>query len=172
MASSSSALSLVILILALLCIEPCKAYGTPSNTSTRREWLTRQTAIGGAIVAAAVANKISIRGPTPFQPTAKSLESKVIVITGGNTGLGFESAKRLAKAGATVIITSRSLDKGKKAIEKIQRACEEVNVSNPNLHALQLDLCSLKSVKEFPKVFKKEMGPNTKIDVLLNNAGT
>jgi hypothetical protein len=138
----------------------------------RRAWLTRQTAIGGAIVAAAVAKKISIRGPAPFQPVEKSLEKKVIVITGGNTGLGFESAKRLAKAGATVVITSRSLDKGKKALEKIQHACQEVNVSNPNLHVLQLDLCSLKSIKEFPNIFKKEMGPNTKIDVLLNNAGT
>jgi len=85
--------------------------------------------------------------------------------------LGFESAKRLAKAGATFVITSRSLDKGKKALEQIQCACMEVNVSNPNLHVLQLDLCSLKSVKEFPNIFKKEMGPNTKIDVLLNNAG-
>ena len=48
----------------------------------RRAWLTRQTAIGGAIVAAAVANKISIRGPTPFQPVEKSLENKVVVEMG------------------------------------------------------------------------------------------
>ena len=155
----------------VLFIDHSKAYGTPSNTSTRREWLTKQTAIGGAIVAAAIANKISIRGPSPFQPAEKFLENKVIVITGGNTGLGFESAKRLAKAGATIVITSRSLEKGKKALEKIQQACQESNVSNKNLHVVPLDLCSLKSVKDFPKQFKKEMGPNTKIDVLLNNAG-
>jgi len=151
--------------------------GRKALTYFRTNWdrwglLTKFTTFCGAIVAAAVAKKISIRGPAPFQPTEKSLENKVIVITGGNTGLGFESAKRLAKAGATVVITSRSLEKGKKAIEKIQHACQEVNVSNPNLHVLQLDLCSLKSVKEFPNIFKKEMGSNTKIDVLLNNAGT
>ncbi len=151
--------------------------GRKAITSFTKIWtqwgiLTKITTIGSAIIAAAVAKKVAIRGPAPFQPAEKSLENKVIVITGGNTGLGFESAKRLAKAGATVIITSRSLDKGKKAIEKIQRACEEVNVSNPNLHALPLDLCSLKSVKEFPNVFNKTLGPDTEIDVLLNNAGT
>ena len=133
--------------------------------------LTKQNAIGGAIISAAVAIKIAIRGPPPFQPAKKSLENKVIVITGGNTGLGFGSAKRLAKAGATIVITSRSLEKGKKAMEKIQRACQEANISNQNLHVVPLDLCSLTSIREFPNRYKEEMGPNTKIDVLLNNAG-
>ncbi len=133
--------------------------------------VVKRTAIGGAIVAAAVMKKIAIRGPQPFQPSEKSLENKVIVITGGNTGLGFESAKRLAKAGASIVITSRSLEKGKKALEKIQQACQEANVSNQNLHVVPLDLCSLTSIKDFPNRYKKEMGPNTKIDVLMNNAG-
>lgn len=127
--------------------------------------------VGGAILAAAVANKIAIRGPAPYQPPAHSLESKVIVITGGNTGLGFESAKRLAKAGATVVITSRSLDKGKRAVLEIQKACSEASVKNDKVYVLPLDVSSLKSVKEFPKVFKKELGSRTKIDVILNNAG-
>jgi hypothetical protein len=105
------------------------------DLSSRRQWLTKQTVIGGAILTAAIANKISIRGPFPFQPVEKSLENKVIVITGGNTGLGFESAKRLALAGATIVITSRSLDKGKKAVAEIGRACEEASVKNIKKHA-------------------------------------
>ena len=127
--------------------------------------------IGGAILTAAVANKIAIRGPAPYQPPSHSLENKVIVITGGNTGLGFESAKRLAKAGATVVITSRSVEKGKRAVQEIQSACGEANMKNDKVYALPLDLCNLKSVKDFPKLFKKELGSSARIDVLLNNAG-
>jgi hypothetical protein len=78
--AACSALWSVILAIVLLLAEPSKSHGTPSNALTRRERLTRQTAIGGAIVAAAVANKISIRGPTPYQPSKKSLVNKVIVI--------------------------------------------------------------------------------------------
>lgn len=120
---------------------------------------------------AGVATKIAIRGPDPFQPPPRSLENKVIVITGGNTGLGFESAKCLAKAGATVVITSRSLEKGKKAVDEIQRICKDANLENDKVYALPLDLCSLRSVREFATKFKNELGANTRIDVLLNNAG-
>jgi NAD(P)-dependent dehydrogenase (short-subunit alcohol dehydrogenase family) len=111
----------------------------------------------------------SIQGPPPFQPPPKSLLNKAIVITGGNTGLGLESAKRLAKAGATVVITSRNLDKGKKAVEEIQRYCS--SEVNNQIFALHLDLCSLQSVRNFVTEFKDKLGPETKIDVLLNNAG-
>jgi NAD(P)-dependent dehydrogenase (short-subunit alcohol dehydrogenase family) len=108
----------------------------------------------------------SILEPPPFQPPAKSF-NKVILITGGNTGLGLESAKRLAKAGATVVITSRSLDKGKKAVTEIQRFCGD----NNKVFALPLDLCNLQNVRNFVTEYQTQMGPDTKIDVLLNNAG-
>lgn len=111
----------------------------------------------------------SIQGSAPFQPTSKSLVNKVIVITGGNTGLGLESAKRLAKAGATVVITSRKLDKGKKAVEEIQRYCSRE--MNNQILALNLDLCNLQSVRNFVTELKTQLGTETKIDVLLNNAG-
>eukprot|EP00590_Aulacoseira_subarctica_P006815 CAMPEP_0172416926 /NCGR_PEP_ID=MMETSP1064-20121228/3432_1 /TAXON_ID=202472 /ORGANISM="Aulacoseira subarctica , Strain CCAP 1002/5" /LENGTH=394 /DNA_ID=CAMNT_0013154911 /DNA_START=23 /DNA_END=1207 /DNA_ORIENTATION=- len=156
--------------LSLVLISYCEALQS-DLVSTRRQWLTKQTIIGGALVTAGVATKIAIRGPDPFQPPPRSLENKVIVITGGNTGLGFESAKCLAKAGATVVITSRSLEKGKKAVDEIQRICKDANLENDKVYALPLDLCSLRSVREFATKFKNELGANTRIDVLLNNAG-
>lgn len=110
----------------------------------------------------------SILEPPPFQPPAKSLLNKVILITGGNTGLGLESAKRLAKAGATIVITSRSLEKGNKAVTEIQRFCGD---NNSKVFALPLDLCNLQNVRNFVTEYQTQLGPDTKIDVLLNNAG-
>jgi NADPH:quinone reductase-like Zn-dependent oxidoreductase len=46
-------------------------------------------------------------------PRTEEFQHKLIVITGGTSGLGLESAKRLAAAGATIVITSRTERKGR-----------------------------------------------------------
>jgi len=135
-----------------------------SGGVSRRGWVKK--AVGGVVVAAAVGNKIAIRGPEPFQPLPGSLDGKVIVITGGNTGLGYESAKRLAKGGATVVITSRSLSKGQRAADLIKQESQ-----NDKVFVVQLDLCDLDNVKSFPSRFQSTLGTNTQVDVLMNNAG-
>jgi NAD(P)-dependent dehydrogenase (short-subunit alcohol dehydrogenase family) len=137
-----------------------------SGEVSRRGWVKQ--VVGGAVLAGAVANKIAIRGPTPFQPAPGSLNNKVIVITGGNTGLGYESAKRLAKGGATIVITSRSLTKGQKAVDAIK---QETGNTNNNVFVVSLDLCDLENVKSFPQRLKATLGEAKKIDVLMNNAG-
>ncbi len=130
--------------------------------------------IGGAALTGVVANGISVQGPSPFIPAPNSLNGKVVVITGGNTGLGLESGKRLAAAGATIVLTSRSTAKGERAVNSIQDYLKEQGVRNDNIYTLPLDLCDLQSVQEFPQLLKTSKalsGGSGSIDVLMNNAG-
>jgi len=78
----------------------------------------------------------------------------------------------LAKAGATVAITSRDSKKGERAATEIKRACEEeAGVVNDGVYSLPLDLCDLRSIKAFPEALKKTLGDDVRIDALMNNAG-
>jgi NAD(P)-dependent dehydrogenase (short-subunit alcohol dehydrogenase family) len=92
-----------------------------------------------------------------------SLEGKVMVVTGGNSGLGYESAKVFAEKGATVVIGSRSMEKANAAMRAIEK-----EVPHAVVHTIQLDLMDLKSVATFVKHFTAEFD---RLDVLLNNAG-
>merc|ERR1719203_605309 len=143
--------------------------GDEEPTLDRRGWIKK--VVAGGAVTGLVANKIAIRGPEPYQPRIGSLKGKVIVITGGNTGLGLESAKRLAKGGATVVLTSRNKQKGELAVQDVKDYCERDGVTNNNIYTLPLDLCDLESVKAFPDLFKQSPVGDQKIDVLMNNAG-
>ena len=93
----------------------------------------------------------------PFE----NIKNKVVVITGGNTGLGFETAKTLAKHGANVYICCRNEEKGKKAVQDIQK----MNISG-SINLLLLDLSDIISIYHFSKTIKLD-----KIDILINNAG-
>ncbi|KPJ05595.1 Retinol dehydrogenase 13 [Papilio xuthus] len=87
---------------------------------------------------------------------------KVVIITGGNSGIGLETAKNLAERGAKVIIACRSASRGAAAKEEIIKAS-----GNPNVNYELLDLESLQSVREFcATIMKKE----ERLDVLINNA--
>ena len=88
---------------------------------------------------------------------------RVAVITGSNTGLGFETAAALAEKGAQVVLAVRNLDKGKDAATLIAR-------SNPNaVVALQeLDLTSMDSIRDAAEQLRSD---HDRIDLLINNAG-
>jgi NAD(P)-dependent dehydrogenase (short-subunit alcohol dehydrogenase family) len=83
---------------------------------------------------------------------------RTAVITGANTGLGFETAKALAAKGAHVVIAVRNTDKGVEAADRISGA---VSVQ-------QLDLTSLESIRVAADQLKND---HDKIDLLINNAG-
>jgi NAD(P)-dependent dehydrogenase (short-subunit alcohol dehydrogenase family) len=91
------------------------------------------------------------------------LKGKVIIVTGGNSGLGYESVKAFAAKGADVVLASRSVEKGDIARKNIEK-------SHPagNIVTMQLDLADFTSIKNFAKAFKQNYA---KLDVLLNNAG-
>lgn len=91
------------------------------------------------------------------------LTGKVIVITGGNVGLGYEAAKDFAGRHARVILGCRNVQKGQEAVEGIQ-----VATGNDAVECLELDLASLSSVRMFCSELKSKYPP---IDALVLNAG-
>jgi NAD(P)-dependent dehydrogenase (short-subunit alcohol dehydrogenase family) len=88
---------------------------------------------------------------------------RVAVVTGANTGLGFETAAALAEHGAHVVLAVRNLDKGKDAATLISRR-------NPNANVVlqELDLTSLDSIRAAADRLRSE---HDRIDLLINNAG-
>ena len=90
-------------------------------------------------------------------------ENRLIVITGANTGLGFEAAKNLLDKGFRVLMANRDEGKSKKAIEKLSS-----QGNGDKVEYLNLDLEDRTSIENFAAEFIKR---NEKIDVLLNNAG-
>ena len=91
------------------------------------------------------------------------LSGRVIVITGANSGIGFESAKEFARKGAEVILACRSTEKGEGAADTIR-----AEIADAKLKPMVLDLSSLKSVRAFADEFNTAY---SRLDVLLNNAG-
>ncbi len=88
---------------------------------------------------------------------------RVAVITGANTGLGYETALALAAHGAHVVLAVRNLDKGKDAISRIVAHSPQADV------ALQeLDLTSLESVRTAARQLRAD---HDRVDLLINNAG-
>ncbi|CAH2100988.1 unnamed protein product [Euphydryas editha] len=91
------------------------------------------------------------------------LVGKVVIITGANTGIGFETAKDLAQRGALVIAACRNVEKGKSAVNQIIKLSR-----NSDVHFMQLDLASFASIKKF---VEGVMGMVSRVDILINNAG-
>ncbi len=92
-----------------------------------------------------------------------SLLNKVIIVTGGNTGLGYEAAKVFARKNAMVVLACRSLERAQAAKDKILLETKDTQID-----ILKLDLGSLASIKSFVAAFKAKY---TRLDILLNNAG-
>lgn len=90
------------------------------------------------------------------------LTGKTIIVTGANTGLGFESVKVFAHNGANVVMACRSMEKGEMARKKIVRL-----YSSSIIQVMQLDLADLKSIHDFADTFRQS---HAHLDVLLNNA--
>ena len=74
---------------------------------------------------------------------------QTIIITGGNTGLGYEAAKKLSTYGAKIILACRDVESGKRATVSIRES-----TSNNNIECMHLDLASLKSVRTFATKLK------------------
>jgi NAD(P)-dependent dehydrogenase (short-subunit alcohol dehydrogenase family) len=92
-----------------------------------------------------------------------NVKGKVAVVTGGNSGLGKETARVLAQKGVKVILAVRSTDRGEDAAIEIRKEFPKSYVE-----VMKLDLSSLASVKSFAKEF---LGRYEHLDFLINNAG-
>jgi NAD(P)-dependent dehydrogenase (short-subunit alcohol dehydrogenase family) len=91
------------------------------------------------------------------------LSGRLAVVTGANSGLGFALARRLAMAGADVVMAIRNRAKGEAAIDAIRADLPHAKVTIKHL-----DLSSLKSVAGLGEELVAEGRP---VDVLINNAG-
>ena len=81
----------------------------------------------------------------------EDLSGKVAIVTGANSGLGFETAKQLASAGAKVIWACRNMKKCQRAKDKI--ISSNVNIFSKNIVPMTMDLSDLKSVRQFANMF-------------------
>ncbi|WP_271077428.1 oxidoreductase [Aurantiacibacter sp. MUD61] len=87
---------------------------------------------------------------------------KTTIVTGSNTGIGFEIARHLARKGARVILACRDGDKAAEAANEMKEGPERLEVDT-----LHLDLANIASVREAAETAQKEK----QIDLLINNAG-
>ena len=93
----------------------------------------------------------------------KKLDNKVIIITGANCGIGYETALDLAKRNARVILACRDQKRGQEAVDKIK-----LENKNEQVELEILNLSSLKSIKDFSDRINKKLD---RLDILINNAG-
>jgi NAD(P)-dependent dehydrogenase (short-subunit alcohol dehydrogenase family) len=91
------------------------------------------------------------------------LRGRTIVVTGGNSGIGKESAVALAAMGAHVIVAARNQAKGEAAVAEITRRAGSADVE-----LASLDLASMAAIHAFAEQF---LASHDRLDVLLNNAG-
>ncbi len=91
------------------------------------------------------------------------LKNKTYIVTGGNSGIGFMTAKQLAKQGAKVILACRRFSEAEKARSSIQKS-----VSWARIEMMNLDLSDLSSVRNFVKEFHLNY---SELHGLINNAG-
>jgi len=91
------------------------------------------------------------------------LSGKVALVTGASGGLGLETARSLAAAGATVCLAARDAAKTEAAVAELRRAVE-----GAALESLSLDLASLASVRTAAGTLRSR---HDRLDLLINNAG-
>lgn len=91
------------------------------------------------------------------------MKEKTVIVTGGNNGIGLETAVGLARLGAHVVITARNQAKGEAALADIKNRSESNNVE-----LMLADFASLASIRRFVEKFKAH---HDRLDVLVNNAG-
>ena len=91
------------------------------------------------------------------------LTDKVIIVTGGNSGIGFEAAKEVAHNGAKTILACRDINKAEAAKSQIKSEIVDALVET-----MTLDLSKQASVHQFASNFREKYN---RLDVLVNNAG-
>ena len=92
--------------------------------------------------------------------TKELLKKKIIIITGGGTGLGKSMAQRFGELGANLVITSRKL-------EVLEETAEELRTSGANVLPLQ---CDVRKPDEVEEMISRAVGEFGAVDVLVNNA--
>jgi retinol dehydrogenase-12 len=96
-----------------------------------------------------------------MQPVQADLSGRVAVVTGSNSGIGKETARALARMGATVVMACRNP-------ERAEKARSELAVGGAKVEVMPLDLASLASIRSFAEQLGRV---HPRVDILVNNAG-
>ena len=88
---------------------------------------------------------------------------KTVLVTGANSGIGYQAAVELARHGAHVLLGCRSVSKGEAALERLRR-----EVPGAQVELAVLDMASLDAIRSFASKFVES---GKALDVLINNAG-
>lgn len=113
-------------------------------------------------------------GPGDARPTALEIvrdndlagkwARKVVLVTGGTSGIGVETVRALHATGADVYFTARDTEKGQKTLRDISSRSD----GSGKLEVIDMDLDSLDSVRAAAQAF---LGKSDKLNLLVNNAG-
>lgn len=135
-----------------------------SKSSDRREFFRQtQQQVSSVILASLLMGETSVFAQDVA--VTEPFKTKTIVITGANSGIGFEACKRLITKGHTIIMACRSMEKAQDAMNRIQ---EDATVAmNGKFIPAECDLADLSSIQRFVS----GIASNTKIDTLCLNAG-
>ncbi|KAJ6568673.1 NAD(P)-binding protein, partial [Mycena capillaripes] len=90
------------------------------------------------------------------------LSGKIVLVTGGNSGLGYETVKVMLLKNATVYLAARSASKGNAAIAELETG------TGKRAQLIELDLADLRSVRKAAEAF---LGRESRLDILFNNGG-
>lgn len=91
------------------------------------------------------------------------MDDDVVIVTGANSGIGYEATRAFADRGATVVMACRSVERGERAAEEIRQGDPEAT-----LDVRELDLADLSSIAEFADAYTSDY---EELHVLCNNAG-
>lgn len=138
----------------------------PNDVAPARYWLSMTKALlAGVALAGAVAAEGA--GPVPPKPDWEtrdipSQKGRVVLITGGTSGMGYEDALALSRAGAEVIIAARNEARGQETLARIRQEVPDAQVTFETV-----DLASLASVRSLAQRLNQRL---PRLDVLINNA--
>jgi NAD(P)-dependent dehydrogenase (short-subunit alcohol dehydrogenase family) len=126
--------------------------------------LTRTLAAGIALFSAMSVEASARVAPKPDWSTSDipSQKGRIVLITGGTSGMGYEDALALARAGADVIIAARNPERGAEAIARIRQSVPDAKVQFE-----AVDLANLSSVSDLAQRLQRKL---PRLDVLINNA--
>lgn len=122
---------------------------------------------GVALTAAMTAEAANRQPPTANREAPKpdwnvtdmpSQQGRIVLVTGGTSGMGYEDALALSRAGAEVIIAARNAERGQETIERIRQQVPDARVQFE-----AVDLANLDSVRNLAERLSR-------LDVLINNA--
>ncbi|WP_434568769.1 SDR family oxidoreductase [Pseudomonas sp. Z1-14] len=126
--------------------------------------LARTLAAGVALFSAISVEASARVAPKPDWSTSDipSQKGRIVLITGGTSGMGYEDALALARAGADVIIAARNPERGAEAIARIRESVPDAKVQFE-----AVDLANLSSVSALAQRLQSKL---PRLDVLINNA--